>query len=109
MDVALSWYTSIAGIVTVAILAINVLKKLLINVDYINKIPTWILVVIVAEILTFICNRLWNTLPGDNYRDLFLQALVYAAAASGFWEWLGELNTTIRQTAIRSGVNPSED
>lgn len=109
IDIFLSWYTSVAGIVAVSILVINILKRALVNVPVINQIPTWFMVVIVAEILTFLCDRVFHTLPVQSPLDLFTQAFFYAAAASGLWEWLGELGTTIRQTAIKSGVNPTEE
>lgn len=109
MDLTTIWYTSVAGIVAAAILIINILKRALVNVPAINKIPTWFMVVIVAFVLTYLANMVWHTLPGDNWLQLVMQSVLTAAVASGFWEWMGEATTTLRQTAIRSGIAPAKE
>ncbi len=109
MDITTFWYTSVAGIVAASILIINVLKRLLVNVDVLNKIPTWLLVVVVAGLLTYFANMKWHTLPGDSWVELIMQSIFTAAASSGFWEWMGNADVTIQQTAIRSGIHPTEE
>lgn len=107
MDWVTTWYTTTAGIAVAAIFFVNVAKKLLINVSYVNKIPTWVFCTLVAFVLTYFANQQWHTLPGDSWLILAMQSVVSAGLASGFWEWYNNTTTTLRETAIKSGINPA--
>src|SRR5947208_1449913 len=69
-----NWYASVTGIIAVTIAITSGLKRLIGNVKSLNAIPTWVYVVAIAEILTFICVQVFKTMPGPLGQMLY-QAL----------------------------------
>ena len=82
-----AWYTSVAGIVAATILIVQVIKRFAGNVSYIGAIPTWVIAAVVAGSLSAAANAWWHTLPGPVW-EVVMQAVMLAAMASGFKEWL---------------------
>lgn len=94
----LTWYTSIGGIVAATIVLVEILKRFLGNTPFIMKVPTWVYAVIIAVVLTEVAHAGFNTLPGDDL-PLLMQAVMLAAVASGFREWVGNVNKPLSASA----------
>ncbi len=103
----LQWYTSVAGVVAATMLGVSVMKRALGNVTYFNAVPTWIYAVVISGILTFITVNVWRTLPGDLWQTM-LQAVIMAATASGFYEWLNNGTKPLAASAVSAGVYVKE-
>jgi len=98
-----NWYTSVTGVVAVTIGAVTLLKRAFGNVPYVNTVPTWVYAVVISAGLTGVTNYLWHTLPGDLWQNV-MQAVMMAASASGFYEWLKEPGKPLAASAISAGV-----
>lgn len=85
-------FGSLAGIIGVTILLIGIGKRFVGNWPLASAVPTWVYAVVIAVSLTLAANRL-DVLAG-NLGDLVLQAIVLAAASSGFREWFAAGLTT---------------
>jgi hypothetical protein len=96
------WYTSVTGIVAATIVLVEIFKRFLGNVSYIQRVPTWLYAVTFSCILTACAHLWWQTLPGNDL-DLFTRAIMLAAVASGFREWFGNVNKPLSaSSAARS-------
>jgi hypothetical protein len=98
-----TWYTSVAGVVMVTILAVSVLKRAFGNVAYVNTVPTWLYAVAISAGLTALTNYVWHTLPGNLWQNM-MQAVMMAGSASGFYEWLNAPGKPLASSAISAGV-----
>ena len=86
-----NWYSSIAGIVALTIILVEVVKRSLGNVVWLSQVPTWLYAVLISAGLTAITHIWLGTLQGTDL-DLFSQAVGSAAIASGVKEWSGNIN-----------------
>lgn len=86
-----TWYTNIGGIVVATILLVEVLKRFCGNWAWFGTVPTWLYAVAVSVGLTALCHFVFQTLPGEHL-PLFTQAVMMAAGASGFKEWISNAN-----------------
>lgn len=91
------WYSSVAGIVVATGIAVSILKRAFAKVAVLSQVPLWLYGVIISSALTYASNQLWHSLPGDLWQ-LLTQAVLMAATATGFYEWLN---------ADPAGVGPS--
>lgn len=91
-------FGSLAGIIGVTILLIGIGKRFVGNWPWVSVVPTWVYAIVIAAGLTLGANRM-GVLAG-NLGDLLLQAVVLAAASSGFREWFAAgLTTPIRDSS----------
>lgn len=98
----LNWYSSVTGIVVAVIVIVEILKRFLGNIPWFGKVPTWVYAVLLSIALTMICHLWLKTLPGSDL-ELLTQAVVMAAIASGFKEWLANVNKPMSaSTAART-------
>lgn len=100
-----NWYASVTGIIAFTIAITSGIKRMFANTTALNAVPTWIYVVIISEILTFLCVQLLHTMPGPIWQAMY-QALILAASASGAYEWFLNGNATkpLAATAMSAGV-----
>jgi hypothetical protein len=100
-----NWYASVTGIVAATIALTSGLKRVIGNVPQLNAVPTWVYVIGISEVLTFLCVQVFHTMPGPVSQALY-QALVMAASASGAYEWFfnGNLGKPMAATALSAGV-----
>jgi len=97
-----NWYSSIAGIVALTIILVEVVKRSLGNVVWLSQVPTWLYAVLISAGLTAITHIWLGTLQGTDL-DLFSQAVGSAAIASGIKEWVGNINKPLAaSTAART-------
>ena len=85
-------FGSLAGIIATTMLLIGIGKRFVGNWPVVSSVPTWVYAIVIAVTLTLAANRL-DVLAG-NLGDLVLQAIVLAAASSGFREWFAAGLTT---------------
>jgi hypothetical protein len=85
------WYSSIAGIVALTIILVEIVKRSLGSVPWLSRVPTWLYAVVVSAGLTAITHIWFGTLQGNDL-ELFSQAIGSAAIASGIKEWVGNIN-----------------
>ncbi len=78
---------TLTGIVAATTLVVEVLKRLLVSVKVLNRIPTWMYAIGTAIVLVLIANRVLGVLQGD-MGPLMWSAALLGASASGFWTWL---------------------
>ncbi|MEN6605900.1 MAG: hypothetical protein ABFD60_01555 [Bryobacteraceae bacterium] len=102
----LTWYTNVVGIVAVTIFVIEVMKRLLGDVAFVKRFPTWLYAVLVAGILTEFAHAVLHTLQGDNMQ-LLTQSVMLAAGASGFKEWFSNANKPL--SASSAAIAARED
>jgi hypothetical protein len=96
------WYSSIAGIVALTIVLVEVVKRSLGSVAWLSQVPTWIYAVLISAGLTAVTHVWFGTLQGDDLA-LFSQAIGSAAIASGIKEWVGNINKPLSaSTAART-------
>jgi hypothetical protein len=81
------WYSSIAGIVAATIVLVEILKHFCGNLPWFGKVPTWLYAVGIAIALTMVAHMGLKTLAGNDL-ELLTQAVMLAAVASGFKEWI---------------------
>jgi len=84
---AFEWYGSVAGIVVATVLLVEILKRTLGNQPWFGRVPTWLYAIVVSAVLTATARYGLHTLAGD-WLPLFNQAVLSAAVASGFKEWI---------------------
>ena len=97
-----NWYSSIAGIVALTIILVEVVKRSLGNVAWLSQVPTWLYAVLISAGLTAIAHIWLKTLPGTDI-DLYSQAVGSAALASGIKEWVANINKPLSaSTAART-------
>lgn len=80
------WYTSVGGIVAATAVIVQVLKKSLSRVVFLQDVPLWLYSVVVASALTILAENVLQTIHGGLMADLN-QAVLMAAAASGLFSW----------------------
>lgn len=91
-------FGSLAGIIATTMLLIGIGKRFVGNWPVVSAVPTWVYAIVIAVGLTLAANHL-GVLVGP-LGDLVLQAIVLAAAASGFREWFAAgLTTPIRESS----------
>jgi hypothetical protein len=96
------WYSSIAGIVALTIILVEIAKRSLGGVPWLSHVPTWLYAVLISAGLTAITHVWLGTLHGTDL-DLFSQAIGSAAIASGIKEWVGNINKPLSaSTAART-------
>lgn len=101
------WYASVLGIVTVTGIGVSILKRAFGNLPYFNTVPTWVYSVIISAVLTFLTVNVWHTLPGELWQTM-MQAVIMAATASGFYEWLNHTDKPLAESARQAGVHVDE-
>lgn len=79
--------TSIGAVVAASITATFILKRLLADVGFFNRIPVWMYVTVLSIGFTLFANAVLHTLPGEPF-DLIWQGVYNGATASGFRQWL---------------------
>lgn len=82
-----NWYSSVGGIVLATGILVQILKRALGSVTLLQDVPIWVYSVGVAVGLTWFCESVLHTLNGGLYTDIN-QAVLFAAAASGFYSWI---------------------
>jgi len=97
----LEWYASIGGVGAATIFLVGVYKKLLADVAYVSRVPTWMVAVLISAGLTVLCVYVFGTLPGSPLQ-LITQSVYNAAIASGVHGWLGNPTTTIKESSKKS-------
>ena len=96
------WYSSIAGVVALTIILVEVIKRSLGNIPWLSRIPTWAYAVVVSAALTATTHIWFGTLQGNDL-ELFSQAIGSAAIASGIKEWVSNINKPLAaSTAART-------
>jgi hypothetical protein len=96
------WYSSIAGIVALTIVLVEIVKRSLGSVAWLSQVPTWLYAVLISAGLTAVTHIWLGTLQGTDL-DLFSQAIGSAAIASGIKEWLSNINKPLSaSTAART-------
>ena len=93
-----NWYSSIAGIVALTIILVEVVKRSLGNVAWLSQVPTWLYAVLISAGLTAVTHIWLGTLQGTDI-DLFSQAIGSAAIASGIKEWISNVNKPLSASA----------
>lgn len=93
------WYSSITGIVAATIVIVEVLKRFFGNIAYVKAVPTWLYAVAVSAGLVACAHFWWQVLPGEHL-DLFTRAIMLAAMASGFREWLANVSKPLSATTV---------
>ena len=78
--------STVTGIVALTITIVHCLKGWLANVPLLEKVPVAAYVVLVSCLLTWFSHDVLHWIGGD-LRELLLQAVVQALAASGAVEW----------------------
>jgi hypothetical protein len=111
--------TSIAGIVAITIVLVEILKRFFGWVQrrsgspvwpILGAAPTWVWAVGVSVLLTVLANRILHVLPGG-FWALLVQAIGAAATAGGFVEWRRTGMTSIDEskTAVQTRIGRSID
>jgi hypothetical protein len=96
------WYGSVTGIVAATIVVVEILKRFFGNTAYMQRVPTWLYAIGISSALTACAHYWWQVLPGNDL-DLFTQAIMLAAVASGFKEWFTNVNKPLSaSTAART-------
>lgn len=95
---AFQWYTSVGGVGGATIVLVQILKRALGETSYFNKVPVWAYAVTISAMLTVLCVKVFGTLPGS-LGQLVTQTVINAAIATGFYEWAGNYNTTLEESA----------
>lgn len=101
-----------AAVVTTTVALVAILKRAIGTVPVLERVPVWVYAVLVASGLTWLSAALGYTtgaLP-----DLIVNAIIQAAAASGFRDWMteGDFTAGIGDTRpamakrIRDGSGP---
>lgn len=81
-DLSLASLTSVGSVVTLTLFLIGVLKPSIATTAYLSRVPLWLYTVALSIGLTFLANRVYQTLPGD-FGQLAMQGLVSALVAMG--------------------------
>jgi hypothetical protein len=89
----LSNLTSISGIVITTMFLIEILKRVLGNVNGFSKIPAFIYAIVISGILAFVANRLLHNPDGSPYLEgeplkIIWAAILAALGSSGFYTWI---------------------
>jgi len=92
--------TSLSGIVVATLIILQILKKLMAEVDGLKVVPIWVYGVTVSVGLTVFANRVLKILPGDDLLPLVWQAALLAASASGFYEWIKAPKASPEMSAV---------
>tara|TARA_Y100000310_G_scaffold345571_1_gene466747 strand:- start:2286 stop:2597 length:312 start_codon:yes stop_codon:yes gene_type:complete len=79
---------SMSGIIGATLIILQILKKLMAEVDGLKVVPIWVYGVAISAGLTVLASKVLNILPGDNLLSLVWQAALLAASSSGFYEWI---------------------
>lgn len=99
------WYYTTTGIAGATIVVVSGLKRILGNVDGANKVPTWLYAVAVSCGLTALAAYGLKTLTVEvSAVDLFWQAAMSAASATGAYEWFNNSTKTLKASARSAGV-----
>lgn len=93
------WYTSVGGVGVATLFVVQLIKRVLGNVDGLQAVPIWVYAVVTSGILTFFCVKVLGTLPG-NVWQLAWQAIYNAAIATGIYEWVGHANTPMKASVM---------
>ena len=102
-ELTIGWYSSVTGVVAATIFGVAILKRAIGGVSYLNTVPTWLYAVSLASGLIFVTNRIWGTLPGDLWQNMW-QAVTSAGMASGFYEWLNRPTSSLAASAVKANV-----
>ena len=95
------YFGSIGGIIVATIALVAALRRALADVPAAKSVPVWVYAATTAVALTAFAHYVLKTLDGEII-DLVLQAVIAAGAASGFREWVKDVNVTPK--TIKAGA-----
>jgi hypothetical protein len=96
MDPTIGNLSSAAGVVTLTLFLVALLKPYLARAPKLSTVPTWIYTIGVAVGLTLLANLVFKTLPGD-WRQLLL-GVINGVLAAGARNIAANVGTTVQES-----------
>lgn len=94
------WYQSVAGVAAVSVLAAQFVKKQFVEVEYLNRFPLVVYVLVFAALGTWFSNGVLGTLAGDSFAQVATDVVTSALLAIGGFEAVTNLAKPLADTGM---------